>query len=220
MRVVIADDHALFRGGLRFQLAEVAAGADIVEASSFDELMRLVEAGPPAELVIVDLSMPGPPWDECLRAVRCRWPAARMVVLTADGGAETMQRALKAGAHGFVPKSEQPHVFVAALKLVLSGGNYYPVSALGLTVPAGEAPASRVAMEREPVEAHLPAITGRQRDVLHLLAEGCANKEIAYRLGLTEGTVKLHVAALLRCLGAHNRTHAVSLARNGGLIPK
>lgn len=214
MRILIADDHALFRGGLKLQLAELAENLDMAEAASFDELLALADLPPAADLAILDLSMPGPCWTEVVACLRRGWPEARVVVLTADEDPATMRRALEAGVHGFIPKSEQPHVFAAALRLVLAGGSYFPAAALGRAELAAALPAALSAPPRP--DGH--AITGRQRDVLKLLAEGCPNKEIAYRLGLTEGTVKLHVAAVLRGLGAHNRTQAVALAREGGLL--
>lgn len=210
MRIVIADDHALFRGGLRLQLCDLLADADIVEASSFHDVLALVRAGPPPELAILDLGMPGPPWMDAMRRLRDAWPAARLVVVTADDKPDSVQHALSAGAHGFILKTEQPHVFAAALRLVLSGGHYFPLSALG------REPAPPPALPARP----LHPVTGRQKDVLALIAEGCANKEIACRLKLTEGTVKLHVAAILRALGAYNRTHAVAIARNCNLLGK
>lgn len=165
---------------------------------------------PPPDLVILDLGMPGPPWREAVADIRRLWPEARTVVLTADDSAETAQEALAVGTHGFILKSEEPHVFAAALRLVLSGGIYFPVSVLG------HRSASSPTSTRAPRPLH--AITERQKEVLGLVAAGCANKEIAWQLKLTEGTVKLHVAAILRALGASNRTQAVSIARGCGLI--
>lgn len=207
MRILIADDHALFRGGLKLQLSEFSDDLDVLEAASFDEVLTLAEQHKPADLAILDLGMPGPDWHEAVRLLRQAWPETRVVVLTGADDPATVRNALDAGVHGYVPKSEQPHVFAAALRLVLAGGSYFPVAMLGRAEPAPAAP---------PASSH--AITGRQREVLQLMAEGCANKEIAYRLGLTEGTVKLHVAAVLRGLGAHNRTQAVAIARESRLL--
>lgn len=208
MRILIADDHALFRGGLKLQLSTFSDDLDVLEAGSFDEVLVLAEQHTPADLAILDLAMPGPGWSDAVRALRQAWPETRVVVLTGDDDPATVRSALDAGVHGYVPKSEQPHVFAAALRLVLAGGSYFPVAMLGRAEPAAPICA--------PANPH--AITGRQREVLQLMAEGCANKEIAYRLGLTEGTVKLHVAAVLRGLGAHNRTQAVAIAREARLL--
>lgn len=207
MRILIADDHALFRGGLKLQLSAFSDDLDVLEAGSFDEVLALAAQHDPVDLAILDLAMPGPCWSEAVRELRQAWPGTRVVVLTGDDDPATVRSALDAGVHGYVPKSEQPHVFAAALRLVLAGGSYFPVAMLGRTEPAPVC---------APATPH--AITGRQREVLQLMAEGCANKEIAYRLGLTEGTVKLHVAAVLRGLGAHNRTQAVAIARDAHLL--
>ncbi len=208
MRIMIADDHALFRGGLKLQLAELVPEAEFLETASFDELLDRAPHEPPADLSILDLTMPGPHWRDALGQLRGHWPATRMVILSGDDAPATVHEAISLGVNGFIPKTEQPHVFTAALRLILSGGTYVPLSALGHAPQPG-------AEKR----ALLP-ITDRQKQVLELMAEGCANKEIAYRLGLTEGTVKLHVAAVLRSLGAHNRTQAVNTARSNGLLPR
>lgn len=207
MRILIADDHALFRGGLKLQLSAFSDDLDVIEAGSFAEVLQLAEQAPAADLAILDLAMPGPSWHEAVKTLKQAWPTTRVVVLTGDDDPATVRAAVDLGVHGYVPKSEQPHVFAAALRLILAGGSYFPVSMLGRAdAPSPCAPAT----------PH--AITGRQREVLRLMAEGCANKEIAYRLGLTEGTVKLHVAAVLRGLGAHNRTQAVAIARESRLL--
>jgi len=219
MRIVIADDHALFRGGLRLHLASLDPRAELVEAGSFDQVLDLLDLDPPADLVILDLAMPGPRWQDCVPRLHGAWPRARLVVLTANDEAGAAQQALAIGAHGFILKSEPPDLFAAALRLILSGGRYFPVSVLGRE-PAPFDPPPPVADSPPPGPgvraAH--AVTGRQREVLTLMASGCSNKEIAWRLKLTEGTVKLHVAAILRALGAHNRTQAVSVARACGLL--
>ncbi|MBY0430972.1 MAG: response regulator transcription factor [Rhodospirillales bacterium] len=204
MHILIADDHALFRGGLSLQLKQFAPNADIVEARDFGQTLDLVKvAKPPFDLVLVDLGMPGMAWRDALLALRGL--RVRTVVLSGTSAPATVREALSLGASGYIPKSDEPDVLMAALKLVMSGGTYVPLCALGVS---GEEQA------RQPVGA----ITTRQREVLGLLAHGFSNKEIAYRLSLTEGTVKLHVAAILRSLGVTNRTQAVTLARASGLI--
>lgn len=207
MRIVIADDHALFRGGLRLQLAELNETSEIIEAGDFISLIEIALRAPP-DLIIADLSMPGPPWRKALTEIRASNLQARIVVMSANDVASNVREAIRLGANGFISKSEPPQTLIAALKLIMCGGVYVPPqfveqSALGMTLVAAD-----------------DSITHRQMEVLRLLAEGLSNKQIAYRLDLTEGTVKLHVAAILKSLGTSNRTQAVATAQRAGLLPQ
>lgn len=203
MKLLIADDHALFRGGLKLQLMDFDAHAAIVEAATFHEMLDIARRERDLDLVIVDLGMPGMPWREALATLRKTAKGARIVVLSGSDSTSNVREALALGAAGFIPKSDEAHVMIAALKLIMSGGTYVPSAAVTGTANAGMA---------------VGPVTNRQKDVLQLLAKGLSNKEIAYRLSLTEGTVKLHVAAILRSLGATNRTQAVLNAQHAGII--
>lgn len=203
MKIVIADDHALFRGGLKLQLSQLDGAETVLEASDFTALIALAAAEMP-DLLVADLGMPGPPWREALATLRQQDARRRIVVLSASDTPAIVREAIRLGANGFVSKAEDPDLLVAALKLVMCGGTYVPpafVTGSAVGEPAGEC-----------------KVTGRQREVLSLLAEGLPNKEIAHRLHLTEGTVKLHVAAILKSLNATNRTQAVAAARRCGLL--
>lgn len=203
LKIVIADDHALFRGGLKVHLSQLEGAGAVLEASDFTTLIDLAAAERP-DLVVADLGMPGPPWREALTTLRQQDSARRIVVVSASDAPAIVREAIRLGANGFISKAEDPDLLVAALKLVLCGGTYVPSTFVGGSAvgePAGDL-----------------KVTGRQREVLLLLAEGLANKEIAHRLHLTEGTVKLHVAAILRSLNATNRTQAVAVARRCGLL--
>ncbi|MBF0560517.1 MAG: response regulator transcription factor [Alphaproteobacteria bacterium] len=203
MKIIIADDHALFRGGLKAQLSLLDADGIILEACDFPSLLQLAATEQP-DLVVADLGMPGPPWREAL-ATLCRHDGnRRIVVISASDSPAIVREAIRLGANGFVSKAENPELLMAALKLVLCGGTYVPPAFVSQS--ATGTPASDI------------KVTGRQREVLSLMAEGLPNKEIAYRLNLTEGTVKLHVAAVLKCLNATNRTQAVGAARRCGLL--
>lgn len=205
MRILISDDHALFRGGLRLQLSEFRPGTEIIETADFDSL--LTKAGEvPFDIIIADLGMPGMPWRQALEGVREKQPDCRIVILSANDDDTSVREAIRVGANGFISKRDSPEVVMAALNLVLSGGTCVPPSFVRRT---GGADTS------VPEQA---SITQRQQEVLRLMAEGLANKQIAYQLKLSEGTIKLHVAAILKSLGASNRTQAVATARNLGLL--
>jgi DNA-binding NarL/FixJ family response regulator len=205
MRILIADDHALFRGGLRLQLADFDRDLEAIEAESFDGLLAMAEDVNP-DMVIADLGMPGMPWRQALEKLREKLPNCRIVVLSANDDDLSVREAIRIGANGFISKRDPPEVVMAALNLVHSGGTCIPP---GFVKRAGQADAPA------PLQGN---VTHRQRQVLQLLARGLSNKQIAYELQLTEGTVKLHVAAILKSLGAINRTQAVTAARMAGLI--
>jgi len=205
MKILIADDHALFRGGLRFQLLDFEKGADICEADDFTSLLDVAETEKP-DMVIADLGMPGMPWREALGLLRAALPDSRIVVLSASDDDVNVREAIRLGANGFISKCDAPEVVMAALRLVSCGGTCVPPSFVKHGSLAQAAPVAE------------SNVTHRQREVLQLLAEGLSNKQIAYRLQLTEGTVKLHVAAILKSLGATNRTQAVSAGRSAGLL--
>ncbi len=202
--MVVADDHGLVREGLVLQISRFAPQARIREAGDYGTVLTLL-AEAPTQAVLLDLVMPGAPdWQAGLTQVRAAAPASRLVVISAHTDRATIAAALALGADGYIPKASAGRVMVQALKLVLDGGRYLPPELLdGHDTPAPERP---------------PPLTARQQGVLHLLAEGLSNKEIAGRLGVSEATVKLHVTAVLRATGASNRTQAVVLAASQGLL--
>lgn len=198
---LVADDHWLVRQGLRQTLSELGDNAEIVEASSYDEVLGILERRANFDLLLLDLSMPGMPSEEGLARLRESAPTAPLVIVSGNDDPVTIRDLIGAGAAGFIPKTASPNVMLAALQLVLSGGIYVPPIALQNTYT--------------PDEVHL---TDRQMQVLRLLAEGAPNKTIATRLGLALPTVKIHVAAVLRQFNARNRTEAVQEASKRGIL--
>ena len=210
LKILLIDDHPLFRAGLKHLLDRMGEGIEIDEADNLEQgLERLTENGT-IDLVLVDLMMPGMEGFEGIEALRQRAPDAPVVVISVKDRAEDVRRAMNAGAVGYVPKSSSPDVMIHALKLVLSGGMYLPPNVLeGQTrVGAGGRGADGLNLERGP----LANLTRRQRDVLNLLIEGMSNKEIANVLGLSAGTVKIHVSSIFKVLKVTNRTLAVITA--------
>lgn len=212
LRILIADDHGLFRAGLIHLIEALAERVSVLEASSLDAAVALIDPGMTPDLMLVDLMMPG--MDAAgggIRRLRRLAPDMPLVVLSAKNQAEDVRQAIEAGALGFIPKSSSPDVMLSALHLVLSGGVYLPREVMG--APAATRPPAAETMAAE--------LTQRQREILALLAEGCTNKEMARRLGLSAGTVKIHVSHILRVLGVTNRTQAAAMAlswlgREGG----
>jgi DNA-binding NarL/FixJ family response regulator len=204
VKILVADDHALFRDGLRYVLARLDDDVEFLEAKNCAEALALVGSRSDLDLVLLDLAMPGMDGLAGLRALRARGPAVPVVILSASEEPADVRRALDGGAMGFIPKSSTSSVMLSALRLVLSGGVYLPPAFLERN-HGGKMPIA-------PSSVEALGLTSRQHDVLRLLGQGQSNKEIARVLGLAEGTVKLHISAILRVLGVHNRTGAVVAA--------
>lgn len=204
LQILIADDHALIREGLRAQLLALAAEVSFLEAGSWSEALAIARAHQGLDLALVDLRMPGPNGLTALGEVLRHNPGLPVLVLSASEDLEEMRAALRLGAMGFVSKSERPRALLGAVRLVLGGGIYLPPVLAGL---GGEAP---------PAAGEHP-LTGRQIEVLHLLVEGRSNKEISAALHIAHATVKAHLAAVFRTLGVENRTQAAIVAERLGL---
>ncbi len=205
MRVLIADDHPLVRDALARTLQQLDPGVQVQQSADLDGLLaQLAAAG--ADLALVDLQMPGMDGLAGLARLRLAAPTLPLVVASGQDDPATIRAVLARGAAGFVPKTASAELLLQALRIVLAGGVYVPPQALADLRGGAAAP--------------LPSAVGltpRQADVLRGLMRGNPNKLIARELGLTEGTVKIHIAAILRALQAHNRTEAVVRARELGL---
>jgi DNA-binding NarL/FixJ family response regulator len=208
-KVLIADDHPLLRDALARTLRLVEADIQVVEAVDYADTVRALQTDPP-DLALLDLHMPGMDGADGLRRLRQAFPAVPLVVVSGEDDPAVIRAVLAAGAQGFLPKSESTVVMQQALRLVRGGGTYTPPQALADLDQHGR-PSSAYA------RADASGLTPRQMDVLKSLMRGQPNKLIARELGLTEGTVKIHIAAILRALQARNRTEAVVMARRLGL---
>jgi DNA-binding NarL/FixJ family response regulator len=203
---LIADRATLFRQGLLGLLKEHRPGWSCAEAGVLDEAMAHLRVEP-VDLLLLDLRLVGMPGATELRRLRALFPAQKIVILADSDERETILDCLAAGASGYILKSTTVAQLLRALETVLSGDVFAPASLAGVTHPAAAAPA--------PASPLLMHLTDRQVEVFHLLSEGCATKTIARRLGLAVGTVKVHLAAIYRVLGAHNRVEAIARARGG-----
>ena len=198
--ILIADDHPLFREALRGAVQRILPDASLCEADSVDALYGLVEANPDADLLLMDLNMPGAHGFSALVHLRALHPQLPVVVVSAREEPAVMRRALDHGALGFIPKSADSETIGIAVGQVLDGERWAPAAA-----------ASAPAMDRdeEAVARRLRELTPQQFRVLQMLGEGRLNKQIAWDLGVSEATIKAHVTAVLRKLGVNNRTQAV-----------
>lgn len=213
MKLILADDHTLFRNGLSLLLKAHCTDCEIWEGDDLDAALAEAEAHPDADVALLDLNMPGMDGVQGIRRFVELNPRLSLIILTGAEAQEHIQDVLAAGASGFIPKSSTPAVMLSAIQLVLSGGTYVPPQALSnAPATAHNRPDSYV---RERAQTQL---TERQMQVLRLLAEGKPNKTICRELNIEEGTVKAHIATLFRALDVTNRTEAASVARTIGLL--
>jgi len=223
LTILICDDHPLVRAALALTVENAGLSGPVLTARDFTEAWAIAEREPDIELCLVDLHMPGATPADGLRGVRKRAPVAKIVVITGSDRDEELLEALEFGVDGFVPKSANSGIVGAALKLVMAGGRYLPprlaeIISKKLPHGAGESSQAFGATALSDTEASFGRVTGRQLEVLRLLAEGRSNKEIARTLSLSPATVKSHVAQVIAALGATNRTEAVAKARKFGLL--
>src|SRR5262245_42565774 len=216
VKVLVVDDHPLILEALRHVLTQLEIDLEVFEAASAEAGRRLVDEHPDASLALLDLTLPGADGFQLLADFRAAHPAVPVVVLSASERHVDVLRALDMGAMGYIPKRSSNSVMLQALRLVLSGGIYVPAAAIGPgaeTAPERTPPAA-AALRTTPRELGL---TERQSEVLGCILQGLPNKLICRRLALAEGTVKIHVAAILRALNVHNRTQAVIEASRLGM---
>ena len=207
-RILIADDHPLFRLALSQAVREVVAEADVREADSLDAARALLEAQPDTDLVLLDLHMPGSHGLMGLAALRGEHPSVAVVMISAHDEPQTIRRALDFGAAGFIAKRSSMDELKRALATVLACEDYVPPDLAAAVAATEPAPADA------PLAAKLSALTPQQFRVLTLVAEGRLNKQIADVLGIQERTVKAHVSAIFEKLEVRNRTQAGVLLRS------
>jgi DNA-binding NarL/FixJ family response regulator len=202
-RLVIADDHPLFRGALREAVSGQFADADIAEAGAFDDVAAQLDRGGDVDLVLLDLAMPGVRGFSGLMYLRAQYPSVPVVVVSANDDPAVIRRCMDFGASGFIPKTLGVEAMRAAIVRVLEGGVWTPPD-----VDLSGKPDADTAE----LIARLATLTPQQVRVLMMLSEGLLNKQIAYALSVSEATVKAHVSAILQKLGVESRTQAVIAA--------
>ena len=202
-RLVIADDHPLFRGALREAVTGHFDRAEIAEAGSFDEVGKLLDRAGEIDLVLLDLTMPGVRGFSGLMYLRAQYPSVPVVVVSANDDVAVIRRCMEFGASGFIPKTLGIDAIRQAISRVLEGGVWTP--------PDVDLKGAPDAASAELVQ-RLATLTPQQVRVLMMLSEGLLNKQIAYELSVSEATVKAHVSAILQKLGVESRTQAVIAA--------
>jgi DNA-binding NarL/FixJ family response regulator len=205
-KIIVADDHPLLRAAVLHALGEALPQASMIEASSVATLGEALETHPDADLILLDLSMPGAHGFSALLHVRGERPEVSVVVITSNEYPRVIRRAQQFGAAAFIPKSSPAETIGVAVTTVLDGGTWFPP----LTVARSEADAR--------LATRLAQLTPQQFRVLLCLADGLLNKQIADKLGLAGNTVKVHVTAILKKLECHSRTQAAVLVKS--LMPE
>jgi DNA-binding NarL/FixJ family response regulator len=202
-RLVIADDHPLFRGALREAVSGLFEKADIAEAGSFEEVTKLLDRGAEIDLILLDLSMPGVRGFSGLMYLRAQYPSVPIVVVSANDDPAVIRRCMDFGASGFIPKTLGIEAMRGAIARVFEGGVWSPPD-----IDLGTGSDAQTAG----LMARLASLTPQQVRVLMMLSEGLLNKQIAYELCVSEATIKAHVSAILQKLGVESRTQAVIAA--------
>lgn len=218
MKILVVDDHPLIQEALRHALPALQSEVTLLDAPDCASAIGLSNLHPDLDLILLDLQLPDIQGLDALRQIRMSAPATPIVVLSGTEDSSVVRASLEAGAMGFIPKSSSNQVLLNALRLVMSGGVYVPPQAIH---PQGE-------VQTRNGSAGIPApgagcaaselgLTERQAEVLSLMVEGLPNKLICRRLNLAEGTVKIHVTAILKALNVQSRTQAVIEANRLGL---
>ena len=198
MNILIADNQSLLRDGLSLWLKEIISDAIIFQADSYSQVFNILNKENNIELIIMDIEMQDMPWLSALKKIRQQTPDAKLVILTSSEDSRTIHLVLSQKVNGYILKRSDIKTFTRAVKEILDGNIYTPDTL----------------MDIQPIKT----LTNRQSQVLDLIAQGKSNKQIAYDMGVSESTVKLHINALLRSLHVSNRTQAVITAQKMGII--
>lgn len=217
MKILIADDHELFLQGLKFVLESHFKDSQITAVKDYTGLLSEVERKS-FDLIITDLAMPGANFMEALTKVHSILKDTPIIVISAVFGKQIVQKTFEIGVSGYIPKSSSNDLLLSAIHLVLAGGLYIPKDLLEEATVSPEMQSLKDLSAIQNTNDEDRKLTNRQIDVLRCLAKGMQNKIIAYELGLTEGTVKVHITVLLKALGVSNRTAAIMEAVKRGYI--
>ena len=212
MKILLVDDHVIFRDGLKVVLDDLESGIEFFEAGTCAEALTCIENNS-FDLILLDLHLPDSTGEQTINAFCVQMGASSVVVLSGEDSPVIIRDSIERGASGFIPKSSNSKVLTAALQLILNGGIYLPPSALyDLKSPAR--------IDSAEVEELFPPLSGRQQQVLINAVQGKSNKLIARDLNISEGTVKAHLSQAYRALGVKSRIEAVYAVSKLGIASK
>lgn len=228
MKILIADDHELFLKGLEFILEQNLQNTEITTAHSYSDVFNVLENQKDFDLIISDLAMPGANWLNAITKIHEILPETPIIIISAVLDKELLQQTLDIGVAGYIPKTASNNLIISAINLVLAGGMYVPHELLYSPKSqnlSDEKQKEYVAplkalekMSQDSIDNNKKRLTERQIDIVKCIAEGLSNKQIAYKLNLTEGTIKVHITIILKLLNVKNRTSAVIEAAKQGYI--
>jgi DNA-binding NarL/FixJ family response regulator len=208
MKVLIVDEQSLFRDGLSLRLKEINQDISILQASTLTDMQNILSEERNIDIVILDIDMISSSVTDIIAKINNTSPTAKIIAISNSEDTRNIKKILSYGVKGYIPKRSDSNILSGALKLILDGGTYIPPAMLNNTI--------ELSFKTDgPLKKNL---TNRQSQVLDLIAQGKSNKQIAYDMGVSEATVKLHINALLRSLKVNNRTQAVVTAQKMGLI--
>lgn len=198
MKILVVDDHSLFREGLVYVLNRLEGDITIIEASNYDQAITHLKNIPDLDLALCDLSMPDKDGFTLIKYCRKYFPLVSVVVLSASKEQSDLNKALDNGVLGFIPKESTSEVMLSALRLIMAGEIYIPAS---------------MTQHSKNNQNTLEPLTPRQQEVVNMMMKGFSNKKIALEIGIAEATIKMHVTAIFKRLGVSNRTEAVLAAQ-------
>lgn len=216
MKILVADNHTLFREGFSHQLQRFEALTELQEVTDYASITRLAEQKKTFDLLFIDKDVLGADWKEKLQSLKTVFPQSRLVMMSESEDQNDIIDAFNLGATGYITKLSPDSLIINALHLILDGNSYVPPAVLkGLKKTVRAAGEGRILTHTLPNGKNL---TFRQSQVLQHLSNGLSNKQIAYEMNVSEATVKLHINALLRHLHVENRTKAVVTAQRLGIL--
>lgn len=209
MKILITDEHPLYRDRLALDLEQQFPDTIIIQASNFSQAVKIIYEESGIDFILLDLDMSDVKWEEGIKFLKQKAPDIKIIALSACEDIREIMKILDLGIKGYIPKRADIKAVKEALKSILNGGTYFPTALNKSNSEVSDIHRYKVKIKN---------LTNRQSQVLDLIAEGKSNKQIAYEMGVSEATVKLHINALLRSLNVNNRTQAVITAQKMGLI--
>lgn len=205
MKLIIADDHGLFRLGLKASIEQKIEGIEVLEAQDTKSALSVLSTEKGIKMALLDINIPGNEGLSFIYSVLQNYPELKVCVISGDEDPSIIQAVMDKGASGFIPKSSANDVIFSAIQIILAGSQYFPMDLLNK--------AANLKSNKS-----ISKLTPRQLDVLKAMADGQANKLIADNLNISVGTVKTHITAIFEELNVTNRTQAINAAREKGVI--
>ncbi len=209
MKVLIMDEQSLFRDGLSLRLKQIHQDINILQASSIDEMQKILSQTPFIDVIIFDVDLAELNIGDVINKIKNTNPNTKIIATSSSEDIRNIRKIMSYDIKGYIPKKSDSNILSGALKLIIDGGTYIPPALLNNS-NQNQTHSQNLSLKKN--------LTNRQSQVLDLIAQGKSNKQIAYDMGVSEATVKLHINALLRSLKVNNRTQAVITAQKMGLI--